>query len=109
MTAATTSAAPRADREEFLALVCADEDLLRAEFEAIMEANWDRPEPPRPTWPTPPERTSRSRPAIPPTTPAESVRVERRPAWRRERAPPAGRYQGLPCEIESRKDGDAGK
>ena len=32
--------------EEFMALVCADEELLAAEFEAIIAAGW--PPPPRP-------------------------------------------------------------
>ncbi len=29
--------------EEFLALVCEDEDLVRAEFDEIIEANWGEP------------------------------------------------------------------
>jgi hypothetical protein len=35
--------------DEFLALVCSDEELLRAEFEAIVEAGWSSPPPPDPT------------------------------------------------------------
>lgn len=35
--------------EEFFALVCADDELLRAEFAAIIDAAWNEP-------PTPPER-----------------------------------------------------
>jgi hypothetical protein len=38
--------------EEFLALVCADEELLRAEFDAIIAEGWGRPAPP-----SPPRRT----------------------------------------------------
>ena len=34
--------------EEFMALVCADEELLDAEFEAIIAAGWPPPPPPRP-------------------------------------------------------------
>jgi hypothetical protein len=36
--------------EEFLALICADEELLRAEFDAIITASWGQPRPvaPRP-------------------------------------------------------------
>jgi hypothetical protein len=34
--------------EEFLALVCADEELLRAEFDAIIEVSWAKPPQPRP-------------------------------------------------------------
>ena len=43
--------------EEFLALVCEDEDLVRAEFDEIIEANWGEPPlspaPRRPVPPTP--------------------------------------------------------
>jgi hypothetical protein len=46
------------DQDAFLALVCADEELLRAEFEAIIDACWDRPPPTRPTrWVRPPTRS----------------------------------------------------
>ena len=74
---------------DFLAVLCADEELLRAEFDAIVEANWDVPPPvpparpegpgPRPVAPRPPRRTRRPAPG-------------RRPAGRgpvRERSPPA--------------------
>lgn len=40
--------------EEFFALVCEDEDLTRAEFDAIIEANWGEPPlPPAPRRPLP--------------------------------------------------------
>lgn len=40
--------------EEFLALMCEDEDLVRAEFDAIIEANWAEPPlPPAPRRPVP--------------------------------------------------------
>jgi hypothetical protein len=35
-------------REEFLALLCADEELLRAEFEEIIAAEWPDPPPDTP-------------------------------------------------------------
>lgn len=38
--------------EEFLSLLCEDEELVRAEFDAIIEANWG--EPPLPPAPRPP-------------------------------------------------------
>jgi hypothetical protein len=47
-------------RDAFLDLVFADEDLLRAEFEAIIEQGWDPPVPERPT---PPLRPAKARPA----------------------------------------------
>lgn len=34
--------------EEFLAIVCSDEDLMRAEFDAIIAAEWPSPPPDRP-------------------------------------------------------------
>ncbi|MET9224670.1 hypothetical protein [Lentzea sp. NPDC003310] len=41
--------------EEFLALLCEDDDLVRAEFDAIVEANWGGPPPPSaPRQPVPP-------------------------------------------------------
>ena len=39
-------AVDEAVQEEFLALICADEDLLRAEFDAILAAGWGQPRPP---------------------------------------------------------------
>ncbi|MDT7789240.1 MAG: hypothetical protein QOF58_7659 [Pseudonocardiales bacterium] len=40
--------------EEFFALVCEDEELTRAEFDAIIEANWGEPPlPPAPRRPLP--------------------------------------------------------
>jgi hypothetical protein len=40
------AAVDQAVQEEFLALICADEDLLRAEFDAIITASWGQPRPP---------------------------------------------------------------
>jgi hypothetical protein len=34
------SAASRTSRDEFLDLICADDELLRVEFDAIIEATW---------------------------------------------------------------------
>ncbi|MFS8095704.1 hypothetical protein LFM09_01070 [Lentzea alba] len=40
--------------DEFLALLCEDEDLVRAEFDEIIEANWGEPPlPPAPRRPVP--------------------------------------------------------
>ncbi|MCR3750618.1 hypothetical protein [Lentzea californiensis] len=75
--------------DEFLALLCADEDLVRTEFDAIIAANWG--EPPLP-------------PAPRPRVPMTPYRDVSRPHWRnrvperrsaRQRSPP------------SRKAGDA--
>lgn len=35
------------DEEEFLSLICADDELLRAEFDAIITASWGQPARPR--------------------------------------------------------------
>jgi hypothetical protein len=42
-----TRAVDEAVEEEFLALICADEDLLRAQFDAIIAASWDQPASPQ--------------------------------------------------------------
>jgi hypothetical protein len=80
--------------EEFLALLCSDEELLRAEFEEIIAAEWPSP-PPDATGATdragdPPRRT-RHRGT------AGLARLRTRPrhpgigGWARERSPPPGR------------------
>lgn len=80
--------------EEFLELVCSDEDLVQAEFEAIIAAEW-------PSLPSPPAARPLHRPADrPPTSPAGPWRVgapgrlasrPRHPGiggWARQRSPP---------------------
>lgn len=42
-----STATPGTD-EQFLELICADEDLLRAEFDAIIAAEWPSPPPAQP-------------------------------------------------------------
>lgn len=75
-------------QEEFLALLCADEDLLRAEFEAIIDANWDRPVPQRPVPATPPDRPGRGSWAVSPTTLPGPAWREYGRVWPRVRSPP---------------------
>jgi hypothetical protein len=80
--------------EEFLELVCSDEELLRAEFEAIVAAGWPRT----------PARPPLRRPAGRPPTPRGGPRRERPPdrlatrprhpgvgGWARQRSPPPPR------------------
>jgi hypothetical protein len=83
---------------EFADVVCGDRDLLRAEFDAIIAANW--PSHDQPTPPPHPEPGPGSRPADPdPECSAVSVRVLRPtpavgvPAWPRERSPPTPQHQ----------------
>jgi len=74
--------------QAFVDLVCADDELMRAEFDALIAASW----------PTPP-----AEPPVPPRRPAPwpcglalpSSEAARRPihhipdtSWRRQRAPP---------------------
>jgi hypothetical protein len=77
-----------AEQDEFLAIVCADEELLRAEFEAIIGACWDEPPPSRPVPPVPPAGRGRHsmayRPPLRPRRPQHNgVR-----GWVRQRSPP---------------------
>jgi hypothetical protein len=84
---------------EFGEVVCGDRDLLRAEFDAIIAANWpshDHPTPPPPH----PGPVARFRPPDPdPERSAVGGRVLRPtpvvgvPDWPRERAPPTPQQQ----------------
>ena len=78
--------------DQFLELVCADEDLLRTEFEAIITAEWATPPPGRPPGhpariPSRPTGTRRQRPP-------RFGRLRQRPrhpgigGWARQRSPP---------------------
>jgi hypothetical protein len=89
----------RALDEQFLELVCSDEELLRAEFDAIVSAEW----------PTPPNHAPAHRPSGEPPTPrgqpwspAPGARLMNRPrhpglgGWARQRSPPAQRHTATP-------------
>jgi len=78
--------------EQFIELVCADEDLLQAEFEAIIAAEWPTPPPARP-----PLRRPAGGPPVRPAGHWRQGRLERlasRPrhpgigGWARQRSPP---------------------
>jgi hypothetical protein len=74
--------------EAFLDLVTADDDLVRAEFDALIAASWDAPPPPPPAVPAPADRP----PGWPAPRGPEPVRRAGRlvPARRptRQRSPP---------------------
>jgi hypothetical protein len=84
---------------EFAELVCGDRDLLRAEFDAIIAANWPSHEQPTPPPPhlgsvprfrgadPDPECSAVSGP-VPHPTPVVPM-----PAWPRERSPPTLQHQ----------------
>jgi len=83
-------AAEQAEAEQFWALVAADEELLNAQFEAIIAAEW----------PSPPQRAAgqgigQQPPGEPGHAPTHSVRPPGCPArpgidgWSRQRSPPA--------------------
>lgn len=80
--------------EEFLELLCSDEELLRAEFEAIVAAEWPTP-PMRPPRPSPAGRPPSPRP--PTWWTRRSGRLASRPrhpgigGWARQRSPPPHR------------------
>ena len=82
--------AARSTAEQFLDVLLADEDLLRAEFDAIVAAEWPSPPPAEPRRRDPADRLPRRH-----RTRARAARLATRPrhpgvgAWARERSPPA--------------------
>lgn len=79
---------------DFAGMVCGDQDLLRAEFNAIIAANWPSHDQPTPTGPTP-GSVARSNPTGPGSECFPIGGQIRRPtplvpvtAWPRERSPP---------------------
>lgn len=78
-----STAGPEVD--DFLDVLCADEDLLRAEFDAIVQANW--PEPPAGP-PTPPAPRHRTRPRPPRVVARPRPGAPRRRTRARQRSPP---------------------
>jgi hypothetical protein len=98
----TTLPADRVDAapstsELFLDLLCADEDLLRDEFEAIVAAEWPSPPPGQPAEGHPAgrghegsPRPPRARPVAPPSRPRHPGAGERS----RQRSPPAELRRG---------------
>jgi len=77
--------------EEFLALVYADEELLRAEFDALIAATWGQPRQPagprRASRPTPPPRR-RPRPKFARPGPMRAPHYPGAEGRTRQRAPP---------------------
>ena len=76
--------------DAFLDIICHDEELLRAEFDALVAASWDEPpSPPPPAGPRPADN-----PAPRPTTRASTEQqvppqsYHPGPAGRRQRSPP---------------------
>jgi len=77
--------------EDFIELVCSDEELLRAEFEAIVSEEWSSSSPP----PDPPIASQGARPQRRESRVPHAGRARpRRPAhpgadaWGRQRSPP---------------------
>src|SRR5690348_16665054 len=95
MTACRPAAQPRrADRydDEFVDLMCQDDELVRAEFEALVAACWDlAPPPARPPALPRPARRPPGWPVVPvddvsPVLPPPSPPLRRR--YNRQRSPP---------------------
>jgi hypothetical protein len=79
--------------DAFLDIICQDEELLRAEFDALVAASWDEPPPPpRPPAVPRPADNPAPQPATRTTTAQEipSRSHHPAPAGRRQRSPPAG-------------------
>jgi len=96
--------------ELFLELLCADEDLIRSEFDAIIAAEWPSPAPPEPgnaeiAEPTPHQARHRRR-----ASDATLVDRPRHPGigeWGRQRSPPpAPNTSQQRCTSQDRKVGD---
>jgi hypothetical protein len=94
--------------EAFLELLCADDDLVRSEFEAIVAANWvgppHRPTPvpsPRPPAPAMPEGSWLPPREVPVTEPVPSGPGDGQRG--RERSPPCPR-----AAVGRPRDGDVG-
>jgi hypothetical protein len=93
-----------AERAEFLAIVCADEELLRAEFEAIIENAWGEPPgrvPVRPARP-PADRSAGTAEPRPPVPGRSDHADDHRAA--RQRGPP--RRSPCPGPVRRREVGD---
>jgi hypothetical protein len=104
-------AAMRGADEQFLDVICADEDLVRAEFDAIIAAEWPSPPPARPDRGADAERrpcrTRQRREASVADLPSRP----RHPGiggWTRQRSPPPtpGVRQPYAGTTEDRKVGD---
>ncbi len=99
----TAPGASLTGQEEFIDLVCSDEDWVRDEFDAIVAAEWVGPPP---TEPSQAASTPGPLPAHtkPPAGPAPPPRRSQRPGtdgWGRQRSPPQqhtapNRRQGFP-------------
>ncbi|MFY1671002.1 hypothetical protein ACN27G_13685 [Plantactinospora sp. WMMB334] len=94
--AASTS---RSVHEAFVELVQHDDDLMRAEFEALIDACWHEPPPPPPARPQPAPR-----PPLWPVGPPDGERFVAVQStltgcrWRRQRGPPAGGGTHAPAQ-----------
>lgn len=93
----------RAVEERFCDLLCSDAELLRAEFDAIIAAEWPDPPPPetrrQPARRGPGPEHPGNRSANPLTRP-DQYRPLGRDAWRRQRSPPA--VNSLPTTEKGR-------
>lgn len=77
--------------EAFLGLVYGDEELVRAEFDALIAASWDPPPPTPPALPEPPDRPPGwPTPPLPDAPPLPDRPLPPRTRSSRQRAPPPG-------------------
>jgi len=103
---AIQNGAARSLEEEFLDLVCADEELLRAEFDAIIAQEWGGRRPP-PARPRAAGGTGGPHPRH--TAWRGSSPSQRRPrhpgagGWRRQRSPPRHTRANAPNQRSERR------
>jgi hypothetical protein len=76
-------------RSAFLQLVCSDEELLRAEFEAIVAASWTTPDDGAAVLGHQDRPSVHQLSSLPPERPMSS-RPGSDLCWRRQRSPPTG-------------------
>lgn len=98
--------------DAFLALLCADDELLRAEFESIVKAAWGEPgKPSRPTRPNAPKRSAQPPDRWPEHCAYSALAVLQRlwysgaDRWCRQRSPPLGKMPDRSARYR-RKAGD---
>jgi hypothetical protein len=92
--------------DEFLAVVRADEELLRAEFEAIIDACWAEPPPGRSMRPTPPPGPDGHSMACQQRHPPKMTALPRRRRVARQRSPPHDHHSFRDCPKRCDEKGE---
>jgi len=91
--------------EQFVDLICADQDLIRSEFDAIVAAEWPTPPPTRPRRIPQVERRPRSARRLPPVPVMTRPKDPGCPAisrWMLPRSPPGDVPTKNRCHVKGR-------